>query len=365
MMDTRNTRHAGQVLGAWYAPVTQSRSFATTRPRFMPGAIGGVTFGNRLLAHTRATPVLAASVAPRSVTAAAAAKTEKPWAKTVIGGVVTIFFEMAGGGHALEFLKISKQVSNDSYMTIIRKMTATKGIAGALDGFFPWGFLQSAVKGAVFSWGQALSYGVLSKMGALDDKTATVLSGGCGGFVQGVVMSPALLLKTRVMTDPRFRTSGGVVETTVASAKLGGEIIAKEGVLVLCKGMGVFSFKRFCDWTTRYLFVEVVQTVYKGSQHDYKLSGVEKALCALAGGTLSALVTVPIDVMVATIQDAGKQGKKVSVAQTLKTQFASGGVMETIRFSTRGLGARVAHVALTTLMMKTVTSAVYDKVFRD
>jgi len=50
------------------------------------------------------------------------------------------------GGHALEFLKIDKQVSNDSYRAIIRKMTANKGLAGALDGFFPWGCLQSAVK---------------------------------------------------------------------------------------------------------------------------------------------------------------------------------------------------------------------------
>jgi len=57
-----------------------------------------------------------------------------------------------------------------------------------------------------------MSLGMLSKLDFLDAKQAVVLSGGCGGFVQGVVMSPALLLKTRVMTDPRFRTTGGVLQ---------------------------------------------------------------------------------------------------------------------------------------------------------
>jgi len=61
------------------------------------------------------------------------------------GAPSQLALQMAGG-HALEFLKIDKQVSNDSYAKIIRKMTANKGLAGTLDGFFPWGCLQSAVK---------------------------------------------------------------------------------------------------------------------------------------------------------------------------------------------------------------------------
>lgn len=100
--------------------------------------------------------------------------------------------------------------------------------------------------------------------------------------------------------------------------------------------------------------------VMQGDDPHRKLGTAEKVLSALAGGTLSALATVPIDVMVATIQQAGKSGKKVSVAETLRSQ---GGAMGMVRFATRGLGARVAHVAMTTLMMKTVTSAVYDQLF--
>lgn len=348
---------AARVLGRWVPALSMHSSpiaqFASS------GASRGPVIG-RQWQLLRTSPVTAVSAVVAS--SAGGARTEKPWAKTLIGGAVTIFFEMVGG-HTMEFMKIDKQVTNLPYREILRKMTAQKGIAGCLDGFLPWGALQSAVKGAVFGWGQAQALTILNTFDFLSPQAATVLSGGCGGFVQGIIMSPCLLLKTRVMTDPRFRSTGGVLQTTIASGKLGREIVVKEGISVLTKGMGVFSFKRFCDWTTRYLFVELVADAIRGDSGE-KLSTGMKVFSALAGGTLSALVTVPIDVMVATIQDAGKSGKQVSVLQTLRQQFASGGFMDTVRFSTRGLAARVAHVALTTLMMKTVTSFVYDQIFR-
>jgi hypothetical protein len=107
-----------------------------------------------------------------------------------------------------------------SYFQIIKRVTAQKGIAGTLDGFFPWGAMQAVAKGSVFSWGQAQSAKMLHGTAGLTKEQKTVISGGAGGFVQGVVMSPLLLLKTRVMTDPVFRTTGGIMATAIASAKV-------------------------------------------------------------------------------------------------------------------------------------------------
>ena len=177
-------------------------------------------------------------------------------------------FSVRAGGHFIEFLKIAKQTSNEpcvrwlvgdgqasaaqpragprrsarastgpayprispstltsrpftrSYMTIVKRVTASKGVAGMLDGFFPWGALQAVAKGAVFSWGQAACAKAMHSTTWMNKETKTVISGGVGGFVQGLVMSPLLLLKTRVMTDPVFRTSGGVIATAIASAKV-------------------------------------------------------------------------------------------------------------------------------------------------
>lgn len=106
------------------------------------------------------------------------------------------------------------------YWQITKRITATKGIAGTLDGFVPWGMLQAVAKGAVFSWGQAQSASLLHESTFLTKEQKTVASGGMGGFVQGIVLSPLLLLKTRVMTDPAFRNSGGLLETAAASFKV-------------------------------------------------------------------------------------------------------------------------------------------------
>jgi len=284
---------------------------------------------------------------------------ESPWAKFLISGGVTIVFEAIGGGHYLEMLKIIKQTSNDPYLVITQRMIAHKGIVGILDGFVPWGAMQACLKGSSFGWGQAAGLLILNKLDVpLNKWQRTIVSGGMGGFVQGVVMSPMLLLKTRVMTDPRFRTSGGFFQTAFHSLTLGAELIRKEGALSLCKGMGVFSVKRCLDWTTRYAFVVLVESFVK-TDPSQKLTMKQEMFCSLMGGTLSALSTVPIDVMVATIQQANKAGQKVSVIEIYKEQLKTGGIKGTLQLSTRGLVARVTHVAITTVMLKNVSSWCY------
>lgn len=301
-------------------------------------------------------------------------KTESAMLKLLTSGTVTVVFEAVGGGHYLEMLKILKQTSNDNYFTITKRMTAQKGIIGVLDGFMPWGFIQALVKGSSFGFGHALCRKGLHHVHSLDeyDWLREILSGGGGGVVQGVIMSPTLLLKTRVMTDPRFRATGGFFETSYHSLKLGKELIETEGGLMsLTKGMGVFSFKRFCDWTTRYGFCVLVEQMYKQQKYrnfenvyDLKLSKPEQMACSLAGGTLSALATIPIDVMVATIQQADKKGEKVSVVKIFRTQLNEKGVKGVMQLSTRGLVARVSHVALTVMLMKTMSSWLYEVITR-
>jgi hypothetical protein len=129
------------------------------------------------------------------------------------------------------------------------------------------------------------------------------------------------------------------------------------------KGSGIFSLKRAADWTTRYMFVVMVEEAMRNNPQE-KLSDTQQGIASLAGGSLSALATIPMDVMVATIQQASKAGQKVSALQTIKDTLAKHGIQGTIAFSTRGLIARVAHVALTTFMMKTMTSKIYDIIYR-
>jgi hypothetical protein len=182
----------------------------------------------------------------------------------------------------------------------------------------------------------------------IPSQAAEVIAGGIGGGFQGLVLSPLLLLKTRVMTDPIFRGNASLWQTCVASTKVGMNVIGREGVMALMKGSIMFSGKRVADWSTRYLFAEGFEHLFLGRHPHQKLSTTEKAVSSFLGGAASTVATIPMDVMVAQIQQASKAGQKVSAIDAFRAQMKEGGVMGVLRFSMRGLVARIAHVSLTT-----------------
>eukprot|EP00126_Sphaerothecum_destruens_P002673 Sdes_comp16103_c0_seq2m5320 len=263
------------------------------------------------------------------------------------------------GGHYLEFLKIRKQTTNLSYLTLTKNMVHTKGFAGVFDGYFPWGSIMALVKGAVFSLGQSSGRQFLD--GRVSDGIADVLSGGIGGGIQGFVLSPFLLLKTRVMTDPALSQNKGMWNTTVASCQMGAKVIQKEGFLSLMKGSLILATKRVFDWTSRFFFVVMLENfMLARNQNAQPLSTTQKLSCGLFGGILSATLTLPLDVIVATIQQSSKAGLKTSTLSIFKEQFSTKGFRGIFLFSSRGFLARVVHVAITTMLMKNMTHYVYN-----
>ncbi len=290
-------------------------------------------------------------------------KAESPVVKFVISGVTAWVYELVIG-HYLEFVKIAKQTNaHKTYAQLTSEMIKSKGLIGVLDGYFPWGTLQALSKGAVFGFAHAASASALQpyvRDGTFNPIVAEVIAGGIGGGFQGIVLSPLLLLKTRVMTDPIFRQNMNLATTTRESARVGMNVIRKEGPMALMKGSIVFSGKRVADWSTRYMFAEGIEYYMKGGDQKAKLSTMQQVSASFLGGTLSTLVTLPIDVMVAQIQQASKAGQKVGIIDTFRAQLKEGGVMGTLSFSTRGFIARTLHVSLTTVIMKTGSSYIYS-----
>jgi hypothetical protein len=152
-----------------------------------------------------------------------------------------------------------------------------------------------------------------------------------------------------------------VWQTTKASTQVGMNVVRNEGVSALMKGSIMFSGKRVADWSTRYMFAEGIEhEMLSRRAPGAKLSNTEKATASFLGGALSTLATIPMDVLVAQIQQASKAGQKVSAMEAFRTSMKEGGVMGVLAFSTRGLVARVAHVSLTTVLMKTGSTYVYS-----
>ena len=145
-------------------------------------------------------------------------------------------------------------------------------------------------------------------------------------------------------------TIGGVFETIQKSFKIGYEVIKNEGIFGLCTGMGVFSFKRFCDWITRYFFVEMLFYFFEDSILLYfgmnRNHAIVFTIIGLLGGVLSALSTLFLDVLVALLQDTNASNNK-DLAKNLNFSKAK-----------YGMDLRILHVSLTVVLMKNIAPIV-------
>jgi hypothetical protein len=291
--------------------------------------------------------------------------------RLVTAALVTLLYE-GSIGHIFEFLKIAMQTGEPGtrYIDIIRTITSNKGIGGLWDGFIPWGVIQSIFKGGVFGLAHAVAKAHLTPLadkGLMPELMALTLAGGIAGGFQGYVLSPTLLLKTRVMTNPVFREKMSLYRTTMLSFAIGYEVVANEGLPALMKGSNVFALKRVFDWSTRYFFADFFEKMM--TQYGFGLNGVlspkEKIVASLLGGTASTIVTLPLDVIVAKSQDAKKAGVKVSAMETFMKDYKEGGFKQLYDANMQGFEVRLIHVCMTTVVMKTGSGLMYNFLFGD
>ena len=286
--------------------------------------------------------------------------------KLIVSALVTLLYEGALG-HLLEFVKIVMQTApvGTTYGEVLSRITSEKGIAGIWDGFIPWGVIQAIGKGGVFGLAHAIASSYLLPFTSGDTPTlnkqvALTLAGGIAGGFQGYVLSPLLLLKTRVMTNPVFRERMTLLKTTLLSLSIGFEVVANEGLAALMKGSNVFALKRTLDWSTRFYFADVFTRLLLNLNNNVPLSPLMKITADLLGGTASTIVTLPLDVLVAKSQDAKKAGVKVSPWNMLTKDYKEGGWKGLYNANMMGFEARLLHVCFTTVAMKTGTGVMYE-----
>ena len=138
-------------------------------------------------------------------------------------------------------------------------------------------------------------------------------------------------------------------------------------VLKLMKGSNIFALKRVFDWSTRFFFSDFFESMMK--QYGFGVNGVlssqQKIVASLLGGTASTIVTLPLDVIVAKSQDAKKAGIKVSAWETFMKDYEEGGFKQLYDANMQGFEARLLHVCMTTVVMKTGSGMMYNKLFEN
>ena len=331
------------------------------------GSGGGDREAGPALATASPSPSLGAALSVPRGGAAAAADPAELGRRLLVAALVTILYE-ACLGHLLEFVKIVMQTSppGTTYGDVLRAITGEKGLAGIWDGFVPWGVVQSVMKGGVFGLAHAAASGVLVPMaqqGRLPMLLALTLAGGIGGGFQGYVLSPTLLLKTRVMTNDVFRERMSLLRTSWLSLTIGVDVVRNEGVLALMKGSNVFALKRVFDWATRFFYSDMAESLLLHMSAAGSLTAGEKIAASLMGGTLSTVSTLPLDVLVAKSQDAKKAGQSVSAWGMFRAELDEKGWKGLGDSYMMGFEARLAHVCFTTVVMKTGAPLMYDYLF--
>jgi len=326
-------------------------------------------FSKNKKSQTTTTTTLSSTLSIRGGSAAApAVDASTEFARRLlVAAVVTLLYEGALG-HLLEFIKIVMQTSppGTTYTSVLKSITAEKGIAGVWDGFIPWGVVQAVGKGGVFGLAHSMAKKYLQPFiddGTLPEVVGLTLAGGIAGGFQGYVLSPTLLLKTRVMTNAVFREKMSLLKTTLLSLTIGFDVVKDEGILTLMKGSNVFATKRVFDWSTRYFFSDVFESLFLKYSATGKLTGSEKIAASLLGGTASTISTLPLDVLVAKTQDAKKAGEKVSAWKMFKEELDEVGWGGLYNNYMMGFEARLAHVCFTTVAMKVGTAMAYEYMY--
>jgi hypothetical protein len=132
--------------------------------------------------------------------------------------------------------------------------------------------------------------------------------------------------------------------------EVGFDVVKSEGLLALMKGSNVFATKRVFDWATRFFFGDLAEAMY--SSHVKKgaaLSIAEKSLASLFGGFMSTVTTLPLDVLVAKMQDAKKAGVQVSAWDLFQEELREKGWSGLRKSYMRGFEVRLLHVCTTTV----------------
>ena len=153
------------------------------------------------------------------------------------------------------------------------------------------------------------------------------------------------------------------MKTTWLSLTIGCDVVRNEGLLALMKGSNIFAIKRMFDWFTRYIFSDMFEALMLNLSTTGTLTTGEKIVASLMGGTLSTFSTLPLDVLVAKSQDAKNAGEAVSAWDMFKAELDEKGWSGLGKSYMNGFEARLAHVCLTTIVMKTFAPIVYDKLF--
>ena len=266
---------------------------------------------------------------------------DKPAYEKIVIGSLMALTEGIVGGNMLESAKIVRQSTQQTYYNSLRGLYTRGGLYGLLyTGYFPAGAFQSITKGLPILFVQG-EVSQIAETNGINKRKAALIGGMCGGFVQGIIVTPTQRLRSLALTNT----------TCQSSIPFMSSVIKQEGIKTIMRGASAMCSRRAIDWGLRFGSMEYIRTEL------HKYSGEKKAWHTIAGGFLGGSIsalTLPLDCLIAQSQKSGSTGNPIEVARKMY-------VVNGVAAFTRGLFMRVLHSGYHTLFIAGFGTLIYEK----
>jgi len=233
-------------------------------------------------------------------------------------------------------------------------------------GLIPWAWIESAGAGAALLFTAAEVESLAVRYGA-NPGTAGLLGGMSGGVAQAYLfMGFCTCMKTAEVTRNRqLASASGAIEKVPSTIALFADIIRKEGIMGVNKGVNAVAVRQCTNWGSRMGFARLAEQLIRNAKRmgdKDPLGAGDKILASSIGGALGCW-NHPIEVVRVEMQSMVKSTSvnrpaKLTILSTFKYIYKENG----IRGLFQGVTPRICLSVWRTVCMVSLADFVKDYV---
>ncbi|VDC01853.1 unnamed protein product [Peniophora sp. CBMAI 1063] len=273
------------------------------------------------------------------------------WSNIAVGAIMNMVTTL---GQPLEVIKTQMAANRSQTMLqALNSVWARGGVVGFYQGLIPWAWIEASTKGAVLLF-TASELEKVSRNAGAGPAAAGLIGGMGGGIAQAyATMGFTTSMKTAEITRHKQAAAGIKPPSTWA---LFAEILRKEGLRGVNKGVNAVAIRQCTNWGSRIGFARLAESGIRGlrgkSDKD-SLGALDRIAASTVGGAL-ATWNQPIEVVRVEMQNMSKEATananrpaKLTVFNTLTYIYRENG----LKGLYRGVSPRIALGVWQTICM--------------
>ena len=244
----------------------------------------------------------------------------------------SIVFCQLSGHLLLDNMKMEKQRTGLSYNKIFKKFR-NNGINGLYSGFLPWGALLGYGKGFIVG---GVSYKLKNYFNNknYNSSISSIYTGLGSGICEAIYMNPIMIARNKInLNQTKQINNRSFLDEIKFSSRILKKNIKKEGITSLYNGCSLLIFRRSLDWSSRFLFIDLLNNYYKNLKNK-ELNFKESSFITMIGSASTTPITTPIDRVLPILYTNGKNKAFMIIKNKIKTEgyktFFSGLVFRSI-----------------------------------